>query len=74
LRLRPLPPRPKRRRQGTRQSQAQKRLPVEVRQQLLDAIYADQPFPEVRRELGLISNQVWGLAKTDHDLEAAASA
>jgi hypothetical protein len=40
----------------------------------LDGIYAGQPFRSVLRDLGLTSNQVWGLAKTDHDLEAAASA
>jgi hypothetical protein len=44
---------------------AQERLPAEVRQQLLDAIYAGQPFREVLRDLGLTSNQVWGLTKTD---------
>jgi hypothetical protein len=38
---------------------AQRRLPVELRQQLLDAIYAGQSFREVLRDLGLTSNQVW---------------
>jgi hypothetical protein len=46
---------------------AQTRLPVEMRQQLLDAIYAGQPFRMVLRDLGLTSNQVWGLAKTDQE-------
>jgi cytidylate kinase len=36
-----------------------------VRQQLLDWIYAGQPFREVLRDLGLTPNQVWGLTKTD---------
>jgi hypothetical protein len=36
-----------------------------VRQQLLDAIYAGQLFRRVLRDLGLTSNQVWGLTKTD---------
>jgi hypothetical protein len=36
-----------------------------MRQQLLDAIYDGQPFRTVLRELGLTSNQVWGLTKTD---------
>jgi hypothetical protein len=45
---------------------AQKRLPAELRQQLLDAIYRGQPFRAVLRDLGLTSNQVWGLTKTDH--------
>ncbi|HEY6688339.1 MAG TPA: hypothetical protein VI094_19265 [Propionibacteriaceae bacterium] len=46
---------------------AQRRLPAEVRQQLLDAIYRGQPFRQILRELGLTSNQVWGLTKTDHE-------
>jgi hypothetical protein len=36
-----------------RQAQAQKRLPLEVRQQLLDAIYSRRPFRTVLRELEL---------------------
>ena len=48
------------------------------RQQLLDAIYAGQPFREALRDLGLTSNQVWGLALTDQEwsekLEAALTA
>ena len=38
-----------------------------MRQQLLEAIYAGQPFRSVLRDLGLTSNQVWGLAKTDQE-------
>lgn len=57
---------------------AQQRRPTEVRQQLLDAIYGGEPFRAVLRELGLTSNQVWGLAKTDEEwsdtLEAALTA
>jgi hypothetical protein len=57
---------------------AQARLPVEVRQQLLDAIYNGEPFRTVLRDLGLTSNQVWGLTKTDQEwseqLEAALTA
>ena len=57
---------------------AQERLPVELRKQLLDAIYNGKPFRTVLRELGLTSNQVWGLAKTDPEwsekLEAALTA
>jgi hypothetical protein len=57
---------------------AQERLPVEVRQQLLDAIYGGQPFRTALRQLGVTSNQVWGLAKTDQEwsrnLEAALTA
>ena len=48
-------------------TRAQQRLPVEMRQQLLDAIYGGQPFRTVLRDLGLTSNQVWGLAKTDQE-------
>jgi hypothetical protein len=46
---------------------AQARLPVEVRKQLLDAIYNGKPFRTVLRDLGLTSNQVWGLTMTDHE-------
>jgi hypothetical protein len=57
---------------------AQKRLPAEVRQQLLDAIYSGQPFRQILRDLGLTSNQVWGLTKSDEEwsekLEAALTA
>jgi hypothetical protein len=60
------------------QARAQKRLPVEVRKQLLNAIYAGQPFRTVLRDLRLTSNQVWGLTKTDQEwsteLEAALTA
>jgi hypothetical protein len=49
-----------------------------VRRQLLDGIYAGQPFRPVLRDLGLTSNQVFGLAKTDEEwsttLEAALTA
>jgi hypothetical protein len=45
-----------------------------MRQQLLDAIYGGQPFRTVLRDLGLTSNQVWGLTKTDDDWSAALEA
>jgi hypothetical protein len=45
-----------------------------VRQQLLDAIYAGQPFGAVLRDLGLTPNQVWGLTKTDQEWSAALDA
>jgi hypothetical protein len=48
-------------------ARAQKRLPVETRQRLLDAIHNGQPFRTVLRDLGLTSNQVWGLTKTDQE-------
>jgi hypothetical protein len=44
---------------------AQKRFPVEMRRQFLDALYAGQSFQTILRDLGLTSNQVWGLTKTD---------
>jgi hypothetical protein len=67
---------------------AQRRLPAEVRQQLLDAIYSGQPFRQILRELGVMtsspasgpsgSRQVWGLTRTDPEwsdkLEAALTA
>jgi hypothetical protein len=40
---------------------------VELRTQFLDALYAGQPFRTALRELGLTSNQVWGLARTDDE-------
>jgi hypothetical protein len=52
-------------------ARARQRLPVEIRQHLLDGIYAGQPFRSVLRDLGLTSNQVWGLAKTDPEWAAA---
>ena len=55
-------------------ARAQERLPVEMRQQLLDAIYSGRPFRTVLRDLGLTSNQVWGLTKTDDDWSAALEA
>lgn len=48
-------------------ARAQQRLPVQLREQLLEGIYAGQPFRIVLRDLGLTSNQVWGLAKTDDE-------
>ena len=55
-------------------ARAQHRLSTEVRQQLLAAVYAGQPFRQVLRDLGLTSNQVWGLTKTDDKWSAALDA
>jgi hypothetical protein len=59
-------------------ARAQQRLPVETRQQLLDAIYGGKPFRKSLRDLGLTPNRVWGLTKTDEEwstaLEAALTA
>ena len=49
-----------------------------MRRQFLDALYSGQPFRTILRELGLTSNQVWGLTRTDDEwrvaLDAALSA
>jgi hypothetical protein len=54
------------------------RIPSKVRQRLLNGISAGTPFKRVVRDLGLTSQQVWGLAKTDQEwatvLEAALTA
>jgi hypothetical protein len=61
-----------------KQANAQARLPAKVRQQLLNGIYAGTPFRTVIRDLGLTSQQVWGLTKIDQAwsiaLEAALTA
>jgi hypothetical protein len=38
---------------------ARDRLPVEVRERLLDAIYAGQPFRTILRDIGPTPSQVW---------------
>jgi hypothetical protein len=53
---------------------AQERLPPDVRQQLLDAIYGGQSFRTALRDLGLTSNQVWGLTKADDEWSKALEA
>ena len=53
---------------------AQERLPAGVRKQLLDAIYGGQPFRTALRDLGLTSNQVWGLTKSDEEWSMALDA
>ena len=55
-------------------AKARKRLPLEVRQQLLDAIYAGQPFRTALRDLGLTSNRVFGLTRTDEEWSTALDA
>jgi hypothetical protein len=59
-------------------ARAQQWLPAEARQQLLDGIYAGQPFRTVLEQLNLTPNQVWGLTRTDErwsvELEAALTA
>ena len=53
---------------------AQDRLPVEVRQRLLDAIYGGQPFRATLSRPGPDANQVWGLTKTDEAWSASLDA
>jgi hypothetical protein len=53
---------------------AQERLPIEVRQQVLDAIYAGIRFKTAIRDFGLTANQIWGLTKTDDEWLAALDA
>jgi hypothetical protein len=50
---------------------AQKRLPADVRQQLLEAIYDGKPFRQALHHHALISNQVCGLTKTDEEWSTA---
>jgi hypothetical protein len=61
-----------------RRARAQARLPAKVRERLLEGLYAGTPVRSVVRELGLNSQQVWGLTKTDQEwstaLEAALTA
>jgi hypothetical protein len=57
---------------------AQERLPPDLRQQLLDAIHGGERFRTAIRDLGVTSNRVWGLTKTDEkwseQLDAALTA
>jgi hypothetical protein len=55
-------------------ARAQQRLPADLRQELLDAIYDHKPFRDALRDLGLTSNQVWGLSKTEEEWSAALEA
>jgi hypothetical protein len=57
-----------------KRARAQARLSVEARRRLLAAIYDGQPFRAIVRDLGLTSNQVWGLTKTDEEWSAALEA
>jgi hypothetical protein len=43
---------------------------AKIRQRLLKGIYAGTPFRMVVRDLGLTSQQVWGLTKTDEEWSA----
>ena len=52
----------------------QARLPLKVRHKLLQAIYAGQQFRPALRDLGLTSNQVFGLARADEEWSSALEA
>ena len=69
-----MPARAERLGQSPRTAQAQTRLPADVRQQPLDAIYRGKPFRESVRDLGLTPNQVWGLTMTDEEWSTALEA
>ena len=45
---------------GPRRSRGTERLPLELRRQFLDALYAGRQFRTILHDLGLTSNQVWG--------------
>jgi len=70
LSLHSLPPGTQRRPKNWSRARAQRWLPVDGRQELLDAIYDCKPFRQALHDLGLTSNQVWGLTKTDHEWAA----
>jgi hypothetical protein len=55
-------------------ARAQKRLPAELRQQVVDAIYAGLSFRSVLRDLNLTPNQLWGMAGVDREWSAALEA
>jgi hypothetical protein len=66
-----VPPSAKQHSEELRRARAQDRLPIELRERLLAAIYAGQPFRQVLGDLGLPPNQVWGLTKTGDEWSAA---
>ena len=74
MQVHPVPSGAQRQTESIRESQAQRQLPVDMRQQLLDGIYAGQPFRTVLRELCLTPNRVWGLTTTDLEGSAALEA
>jgi hypothetical protein len=78
MQVHPLPPGAQRQPASLGTSPSAEAATVGLRRQLLDLIYDGQPFRTVLRDLGLTSNQVWGLAKTDQEwsekLEAALTA
>jgi hypothetical protein len=61
-----------------RRERLHRALSLDVRHRLLAAIYWGQPFRTVLRDLGLTSNRVFGLTRTDQEwsekLDAALTA
>jgi hypothetical protein len=56
-----------RRSQGTLPAQGPRTTPAEPTPTATGAIYGGEPFRTALRDLGLTSNRVWGLAKTDRN-------
>jgi hypothetical protein len=69
--LHTLPSGAQRQAESVKRARAQKRLPAELRQQLLDRIYEGQLFRAVLRDQKLTPNEVWGLTKTDEQWSGA---
>jgi hypothetical protein len=53
---------------------ARERLPAKIRQQLLDAVTTASHSARRSANLGLTSNQVWGLTRTDKEWAGALDA
>jgi hypothetical protein len=49
-------------------------MPVQIRQQLLDAICNGEPFRLALRDLAVTPNQVWGLTQTNEAWSVALEA
>jgi hypothetical protein len=76
--VRSVPPGPQRCGESSGPSESSAAAASRATAKLLDGVYADQPFRQVLRDLGITPNQVWGLAKTDEEwseqLDAALTA
>ena len=72
--LQAVPAGAQRRAESIGRARAHKRLLVQLRQQLVNAIYAGQSFRSVLWDLNLTPNQVWGMARVDREWSAALEA
>ena len=72
--LHSVPPRAQRHPESIWESQGAEAATSRGAAALLERYVAGQPFRAVLRDLGLTSNQVWGLTKTDDDWSAALEA